>query len=632
MKNRSLISRCAVATLALSCASAQAETLWSWENGTPDGWGATNDIDTGWTDPQLRWTDKAIAPFGATDGNTAYNFRTPASAGFSFAEATRFYASAINGVDPVDALRWDTLVANNLLFFDMTIEGERTQPLDPNNGHYVAFWPALNGPSPAGGFIGSYDNPIDLNSGATPQYQLVFSTEWYTGARTRTMTWDYNNAGFDLRNVTPSNDADNWTFFYISSNSNTSGLRGALDNMRVYRARPTDPTWSGNAAGNWSSAGSWNNGVPNGVGAIASLKYSSSNTAAAISLDSNVTVGSIVINNAPRNDLGAPLGNASGSPAVPPTVYTISAPGAQVLTLDNGTKEASIVVTANAVINAPLNVASNAVIDLTGDVRTGNQDGVPGTSGATLATNNITIAAGKTLRTTSVGELTVNGNIIGGVGSTLLVHGRKTTLASGGSRVLKVDNLSVATSAQLDIKNNTVIVDYAGTSPLAAVQAAIVSGYASGTWNGMGIVSSGAAGNAAIGYVEASSVGLAGGSFAGQTLSGDAILIRYTLKGDTDLNRTVNFDDLLSLAQGYNLAGGWRQGDSNYDGAVNFDDLLALAQNYGGSMTLQQEDALASIAGAAFASDWSLARSLVPEPTSMALVAAIGAVGRRRRV
>jgi hypothetical protein len=635
MYRRTLTTRAAVlAVLSVGCAAASAQTLWSWEAGTPDGWGATNDIDTGWSDPQPRWTNKSIGPFGATDGNNAYTFHTPDTAAFSFAEGTQFQASVINGIDPVLAARWDALVANNLIFFDLTIEGQRTAPLDPNNANYVAFWPALNGPSAAGGFIGSYDNPIDLNSGATPQYQLVYSTEYYTGARTRTMTWDYVNAGYDLSLVTPTNDSDNWTFMYLSTNSNTTGLHGALDNIRVYRAKATDPTWGGTASGNWSAAGSWSNGVPNAVGAIASLKYSSASTAVAISLDTNVTVGSIVINNAPRNALGAPLGNASGNPVVPATTYTITAPGTQVLSLDNGTKEASLVVTANAILNAPLNVASNAVIDLTGDVRTGNQDGVPGTSGATLTTKNITIAAGKTLRTTSVGELTVDGNIVGGADSALNVHGHKTTITAGGSRMVKVDNLSIATSAQLDLTNNAAIVDYTGASPIAAIQAAIASGYAAGAWTGKGIVSSTAAGNgaAAIGYVEASSVGLAGGNFAGQALTGDAVLIRYTLKGDTDLNRLVNFDDLLALAQGYGAAGGWRQGDTNYDLTVNFDDLLALAQNYGGSLSLVQGDLLASVGGESFAHDFSLALSLVPEPASLAAIASVACVARRRRI
>lgn len=633
MLKRRIIASAAGVVVALLGSTAPAETAWTWEAGVAENWGATNDIDTGWTGAQLRWTDKSISAFGATDGNSAYTFKTPDAAGFAFAEATLLQASVITDVNPDTARRWDSFVANNLVFFDMTIQGQRTTPLDPNNANYVAFWPALNGPAPAGGFVGSYDNPIDLNSGATAQYQIVFSTEYYEGPRTRTMTWDYVNAGFDISLLSPTNDSDNYTFMYLSSNSNTTGLQGALDNIRLYRAKTTDPAWGGSASGNWSSAGSWTNGVPNAVGAIASLKYFEPEASVAISLDTNTTVGSLVINNAPRTALGTPRGNASGNPAIAPTAYTISAPGAQVLTLDNGTKEASIVVTSVATINAPVHFASDGVIDVTGDVRTGNQDGVPSATGASLTTGNISIAAGKKLRTTSVGDVNVNGNILGGAASTLAINGRHLKLAAGGSRVIVTGDLVIATSAQLDVTDNAVIVDYATTSPIAALTASITSGRNGGTWDGRGIIASAAASNGAssLGIVEASSVTLTGGLFVGQAVTGDAVLMRYTLKGDTDLNRSVNFDDLLALAQSYGSAGGWRQGDTNYDGAVNFDDLLALAQNYGTSLSVSQLDALADLGGESFTHDWALARSLVPEPTSLAGFIGLSAILARRR-
>lgn len=66
-------------------------------------------------------------------------------------------------------------------------------------------------------------------------------------------------------------------------------------------------------------------------------------------------------------------------------------------------------------------------------------------------------------------------------------------------------------------------------------------------------------------------------------VDGDAILLRYTRLGDGNLDRTVNFDDLLVLAQNYGGADRtWSQGNFDFDVAhvVNFDDLLILAQNY----------------------------------------------------
>lgn len=71
-----------------------------------------------------------------------------------------------------------------------------------------------------------------------------------------------------------------------------------------------------------------------------------------------------------------------------------------------------------------------------------------------------------------------------------------------------------------------------------------------------------------------------GGALIGNPSSVDF----YTLAGDMNRDRVVNFDDLLVLAQNYGQSGKvFSQGNLNYsaDGAVDFDDLLILAQNYG---------------------------------------------------
>lgn len=92
--------------------------------------------------------------------------------------------------------------------------------------------------------------------------------------------------------------------------------------------------------------------------------------------------------------------------------------------------------------------------------------------------------------------------------------------------------------------------------------------------------------------------------------------------GDTNYDDDVDFTDLLTLAQHYGQSGNgnvfYETGDFNYDWTVNFDDLLTLAQHY------HSADA--------FDADWALARSLVPEPTVLVLLA-LGAFasGRTRR-
>jgi fibronectin type 3 domain-containing protein len=54
------------------------------------------------------------------------------------------------------------------------------------------------------------------------------------------------------------------------------------------------------------------------------------------------------------------------------------------------------------------------------------------------------------------------------------------------------------------------------------------------------------------------------------------------MPGDANDNRTVDFNDLVLMAQNYNGSAGkvWGDGDFNGDGLVDFNDLVILAQNY----------------------------------------------------
>ena len=106
--------------------------------------------------------------------------------------------------------------------------------------------------------------------------------------------------------------------------------------------------------------------------------------------------------------------------------------------------------------------------------------------------------------------------------------------------------------------------------------------------------------------------------------------MQTTIGGDANLDKTVNFDDLLLLAKNYNSTTAyWSQGDFNYDGDVNFDDLLVLAKNYNRSMPTEPIPG----ASAQFEADMAAAFAAVPEPGSLALVgiAAGAMLGRRRR-
>jgi autotransporter-associated beta strand protein len=223
---------------------------------------------------------------------------------------------------------------------------------------------------------------------------------------------------------------------------------------------------------------------------------------------------------------------------------------------------------------------------------------------------------------------------------TLTMGGTARVSASGtGTTVLTTGSLTLSPSdtGALDIGRHAVIVDYLGAtnSALATIRSAIITGYAGGAWNGAGIRSSDAAANpgGAVGYAEASDiVGPAGGTFLGASVDGEAVLVRYTLKGDATLDGKVDFNDLVTLAQNYNTVDGaraWFDGDFTYDGNTDFNDLVLLAQNYNTGLP----GAAMSGFSAAFRADLEAAFAQVPEPGAMGLLAAgvVGLIGRRRR-
>jgi rhamnogalacturonan endolyase len=75
---------------------------------------------------------------------------------------------------------------------------------------------------------------------------------------------------------------------------------------------------------------------------------------------------------------------------------------------------------------------------------------------------------------------------------------------------------------------------------------------------------------------------------SGNVLADDVLLEFFVLTGDIDRNRTVDFNDLLVLAQNYSQNNRtYAEGDLNGDGTVDFNDLLLLAQNYNTGLALQ---------------------------------------------
>jgi autotransporter-associated beta strand protein len=159
----------------------------------------------------------------------------------------------------------------------------------------------------------------------------------------------------------------------------------------------------------------------------------------------------------------------------------------------------------------------------------------------------------------------------------------------GLSSATRTAALSVTGGATLDVGLAALIVDYApgAPSPVEDVKTLVKAGYAGGAWDGAGITSLFVAqmesSLVTLGFDEASAIlGAAGGEFAGEAVDASAVLLRFALKGDADLDADVDFEDLVRVAQHYDVASGmtWGRGDFDGDGAVTFTDLVPLAQLY----------------------------------------------------
>ncbi|CAN5379540.1 hypothetical protein BH09PLA1_BH09PLA1_35040 [soil metagenome] len=162
-------------------------------------------------------------------------------------------------------------------------------------------------------------------------------------------------------------------------------------------------------------------------------------------------------------------------------------------------------------------------------------------------------------------------------------------LASGGDKVLRVASINLFGSAQLDLNDNAIIVDYSAASSLTSIQSLINSGRNGGAWNAWGITSTSAKSaspaNTTLAAMESSDFKSIYGPkelFAGESVDTTAVLVRYTYYGDADFNGVVNFDDYSRIDVGFlSERTGWTNGDFDGNGIVNFDDysLIDLAFN-----------------------------------------------------
>jgi hypothetical protein len=237
-----------------------------------------------------------------------------------------------------------------------------------------------------------------------------------------------------------------------------------------------------------------------------------------------------------------------------------------------------------------------------------------GAAGGTVNTGSFDLAVGQieSGALTKVGAGVLITERLSGVTTATISAG---TLRLGGASndASKVQSLSIAGGAALDVGGDAIVIDYTGASPFTTAQGQIVSGFAGGSWNGAGINSSTAAAvsGGAVGYAEASSLFSSfPASYLGQAVDADSVIVAYTLAGDANLDRTVDIGDFALLAANFNTPAAWNDGDFNYDGVADIGDFALLASKFNQSV--------------------AVARAAVPEPASAILaLAALGFMRRR---
>ncbi len=330
----------------------------------------------------------------------------------------------------------------------------------------------------------------------------------------------------------------------------------------------TGSEWKIAGSGNWNDTVNWRYGVPNSVGATAKF-LSPITSAQTVYTNTAVTVGTLVFDN--------------------PNTYVLTGAGA--LTLEVASGAGSIgVLQGSHKINLPLTFASDTSIGVA--------------TGAALTIGNpATIRANKTV--------TKSGNVSIQVPVTIEAGGAL-VLASGPTQLAGAPGLG--TGAKIDVKTNSMTIDYRGqASPASTIKAQLASGYAGGAWNGQGInTSSAIAGQTALGWRD--------------DVAGQSILIKYSYYGDANLDGQVDISDLGSLATNWQTSGVWTGGDFDYSGFVDISDLGKLASNWqagvGSASGPSFDQALASL---------GLAGASVPEPAGLVLASLAGLAAARRK-
>jgi hypothetical protein len=320
------------------------------------------------------------------------------------------------------------------------------------------------------------------------------------------------------------------------------------------------------ASGSWNDGTNWADGAaPNGARTAASLASTGSNLA--ISLDSDVTVGSLAANSAG---------------------YTVSGPGS--LHINNSTSTATVTVAGGSVaINTPVVIESKTKVS----IPAGATLSVASLSGGGL----VSLSGGGTLK---LAGTTGDGGVYSGGLPSVAADGSLIDLVKGAAVLTGTTESAVVSlvkqwlSGQGGLGSSAAV---AGTTTLAVIG------------NDEGLIDHGTA-NGVPYYT----------SFAGvNDLTASDVLVRYTYAGDVNLDGTVDGKDFRIAMESAIFGGsGWAQGDVDYSGSVDGNDLALIAANLGGP-----------VIGLPVSESGGV--SAIPEPASVSMLSMGGLVLARRR-
>lgn len=488
----------------------------------------------------------------------------------------------------------------------------------PNAGQYPSAY-AVVGTS-AGG-VTSFDTPMLLQAGSTSYHRNDSSG--------RNRWGDYSNTSPD-----PADPNIFWTFQEYASGSSSWSVQAS----EIVTWQPGQVYWRSAQNGSFADSGRWLTGAAPGAADEVILSrgstspYTISFGSAASNARLSVRQGSVMLN------LGGSGYSLTSSGMPRPSLIVGEYQGTCAMSITNGQLSA-----VDAQIGSGL--GSDARLALMGASASLHASGsvfVGGDSAGRVGTGRLDIFLDSAaqidgaLRVYSGSTVQVEGTLSAG---TLDLAGGRIDVFSGGARIVRANALAFSAGGWIDLKDNDLVLDYSGVSPLLSLREKVIAGRNSDWSGGSGITSTMSGMATTLGYAEASAIGI--DSYGGVPIDDSSIIVKYTYIGDGDLDGDVDGLDVTRWAEHFtgSLSGSplatklWSDGDWDDDGDVDGVDVSLWAAAFTGSLSgsgLIVDAPGAPAEAVAFLAGMGI--TVVPEPGGLSCLVALVALLRRRSI